>query len=129
MCILSTFYSFVCYGEEYYGYAGSCNDGIYVFDFKKPQYTLYQQNRVIGKRWTYRIISSPIKSVGNNSYIIGLSTDDPMLITVTRDRSIIQGKSNIHGYTFYFEECNKKLALEIISKAKVYVGSSPNNGN
>ena len=115
------------YGETYYGYAGSCNDGIYVFHFKDLNVTEYKQNRVIGSKWTYSIKNMPLKQKAPNKYVIWYETDDPAILVVTSDSSIIHGKSINNGYTFYYEKCEEQMAMNIIDKAKNYVSKSPNN--
>ena len=115
------------YGETYYGYAGSCNDGIYVFHFNDLNFTEYKQNRVIGSKWTYSIKIRPLKQKAPNKYIIWYETDDPAIIEVTSDSSIIHGKSINNGYTFYYQRCEEKMAKSIIEKAKNYVKKTPNH--
>jgi hypothetical protein len=115
------------YGKTYYGYAGSCNDGIYVFDFKNLSVTGYIQNRVIGSKWTYAIRSWTLEQKVTNKYVIWHETDDPAVLEVTGDASIIHGKSINNGYTFYYRQCEEKMAMSIIEKTKNYVTKSPKN--
>ena len=133
MRILSIFvflgYTAQCNSEPYYGYAGSCNDGIYIFDFDNSQYTGYLQHRVVGAEWQYQIINKPLEKKGTNTYIMGYGTDDPLMLKLTSDISMIHGKSLKNGYTFYYEQCDESLALDIIKKAKNYESKPPNHAN
>ena len=91
------------YGETFYGYAGSRNDGIYAFDFDGLKVTAYIQNRAIGTTWSYSIKSWTMKRKAPNKYVLWQDTNDPAILEVADNSSIIHGKSINHGYTFYYE--------------------------
>lgn len=115
------------YAENYYGYAGSCNDGIYVFDFMDLKVSEYLQHRVIGSKWQYSLKNRTLKKKSQDSYILWHETDDPAVLELTSDTLRIHGKSINNGYMFYYERCDKTMALDIINKAKSYASQSPNN--
>ena len=108
-------------GEIYYGYLGSCDDGVFHFDYKNNTYTAYLQHRAKNNPWQYQIIQKELKMGNNSSYIIDSNGSDPLIFTVTTDSSILHGKSIKNGYDFFYRACDEKTAINIIRNAKSYV--------
>jgi len=120
LMVTSLLISTNCFSEKYYSYLGSCDDGVFDFDFKNEKYTAYLQHRIIDKPWQYQIIKKVLKKENQETYIISPESNDPLLLNITEDSSIIHGKSINYGYTFFYKTCGVNVAKNIIEKAIAY---------
>mgnify|MGYP003385509960 CR=1 FL=1 len=107
------------YSDEYYGWAGSCEETIYDFNFKEGEYSVYGNNRSTRKgveRNQYFINTDKITMDESGNYHLQTKRDGPVSLNLEEKDERIWGKSK-YGRALFIK-CDKAKALKVVNTVK-----------
>lgn len=107
------------YAIDYYGWAGSCENIVYEFDFANKKYTVYGSNRYVqnGKEVNnYFINGDKITQDENGTYYLHSENEGPISLNLENKDERIWGKSKYGNQLF--NKCSKEQALKVIGNVQ-----------
>jgi hypothetical protein len=125
LAITLFFISAHTYAAEYYGWAGSCDDIVYEFNFANGKYTAFGNSRYIqnGEEINnYFIDSDRITQDENGTYYLHTQHGSPMSLDLENKDKRIWGKGEYGNQLF--NKCSTEDALKVIKHVKENVSPS-----
>lgn len=116
--MLITFSSLADSGD-YYGWAGSCEDAVYDFDFSKGSYTVYGVYRYTKngvEDFQYFINSNEITKDESGTYYMHSEIDGKIPLDLSNIAERIWGKTKTSNVLF--TKCNAEEAAKLINEVK-----------
>lgn len=120
LIILLLLFSSSAFGESYYGFAGNCNNPIYMFDFKNQKYEAYLEvinDTIEGKKKSYTLITGKLTKIDNKKYILETTEHEPINLIRDPSEEYLWGENKEYGKHWY-KPCNFKKVPELIKNAK-----------